>query len=158
MVLCSNNNNTALIYSQTWSKDHLLIKTAFYFYAIEHAYKEHLYIIPHFIGPWGGLYIQVSLYLYSDNADCDNLARSGKAYLDGVYTLRVGHHDPFPAFCNMTSEGWTVIQQRAVGSEDFNRSWNDYKHGFGSLGESSDFWMGLQRIYWLTNQRSYVVH
>ncbi|XP_062592555.1 fibrinogen C domain-containing protein 1-like [Saccostrea cucullata] len=36
---------------------------------------------------------------------------------------------------------WTVIQRRRSGSINFNRTWADYKGGFGNLGDS--FWIGL---------------
>ncbi|KAG8170996.1 hypothetical protein JTE90_012563, partial [Oedothorax gibbosus] len=37
--------------------------------------------------------------------------------------------------------------------EDFNRNWQDYKHGFGSL--ERDFWLGNDNIFALTNQGNY---
>lgn len=48
---------------------------------------------------------------------------------------------------------WTVIQSRGAhyhsfGIEDFNRTWNDYKNGFGNL--NGDFWFGNDYIHRLT--------
>ncbi|XP_072381013.1 microfibril-associated glycoprotein 4-like [Diabrotica undecimpunctata] len=44
--------------------------------------------------------------------------------------------------------GWTHVQKRFDGSEDFYRNWKDYKFGFGNL--KGEFWIGLEQIYTLT--------
>lgn len=54
------------------------------------------------------------------------------------------------------SPGWTVIQRRGDfgGPENFNRSWADYKHGFGALDK--EFWYGNDFIHQLTNEEGQV--
>lgn len=55
------------------------------------------------------------------------------------------------AKCDMETAGggWTVIQNRHDGSLDFNRTWQEYREGFGSpLGEH---WLGNAALYALTS-------
>lgn len=51
--------------------------------------------------------------------------------------------------------GWTVIMRRADGTEYFNRTWNEYKHGFGSLDRN--FWLGNALIHRLTETQHEVL-
>ena len=46
-----------------------------------------------------------------------------------------------------------VIQRREDGSVNFNRSWYDYKRGFGYIG--GEFWLGNDILHDITNQKSY---
>ncbi|KFB48596.1 AGAP012000-PA-like protein [Anopheles sinensis] len=44
--------------------------------------------------------------------------------------------------------GWILFQRRFDGSIDFNRSWSEYRNGFGDLVQG-EFWLGLQKLYML---------
>ncbi|KAI8515366.1 hypothetical protein Bbelb_061790 [Branchiostoma belcheri] len=86
--------------------------------------------------------------------DCDELFKAGYGS-SGVYTIQpVASRDPFQVYCEMTGRaGWTVIQKRFDGSVNFGQDWEGYKNGFGDLG--GEFWLGNDKIYQITNVRSY---
>ena len=47
-----------------------------------------------------------------------------------------------------TSPGvWTVFQRRVDATVDFNRTWAEYREGFGDLAGS--FWLGLEKLHQL---------
>ena len=50
------------------------------------------------------------------------------------------------AVCDVTTDGqlWAVIQSRAVGDVLFNRTYSDYRNGFGDV--TGDYWIGLDAI------------
>ncbi|XP_016306536.1 uncharacterized protein LOC107661460 [Sinocyclocheilus anshuiensis] len=60
----------------------------------------------------------------------------------------------FPVFCDMESSGggWTLIQHRFDGSTSFNRTWDEYKNGFGKL--IGEFWLGNDKIHLLTKAKN----
>ncbi|XP_066277109.1 fibrinogen-like protein 1 [Branchiostoma lanceolatum] len=61
---------------------------------------------------------------------------------------------PFYVYCHMDGEeGWTVIQRREDGSENFNRTWADYKQGFGNPWR--EYWIGNDRLHVLTTHARY---
>ncbi|XP_042272985.1 angiopoietin-related protein 4-like [Thunnus maccoyii] len=87
--------------------------------------------------------------------DCHDLFVRGQR-ASGVYTVQPENSQPFSVLCDMTSEGgWTVIQKRLDGSQNFNQLWESYKKGFGSL--SGEFWLGLENIHSLSKQGQYLL-
>ncbi|XP_068612222.1 fibrinogen alpha chain-like [Brachionichthys hirsutus] len=50
--------------------------------------------------------------------------------------------------------GWLLVQQRENGTVSFNRSWAEYRDGFGSVDANGkgEFWLGNRNFHLLTNQ------
>ena len=72
--------------------------------------------------------------------------------MSAIYLIKPDQQQPFQVYCNMDTlkkRGWTVIQRRRNGSQDFNLPWENYVEGFGNL--EGDFWLGLEKIYRLTS-------
>ncbi|XP_053685786.1 microfibril-associated glycoprotein 4-like [Sabethes cyaneus] len=72
----------------------------------------------------------------------------------GIYTIAPSSGiAPFQVYCEQERyDGhWLLFQNRQDGSTSFNRSWNDYKLGFGSL--QREFWLGLEKLHHITNDR-----
>ncbi|KAK2138581.1 hypothetical protein LSH36_2775g00000 [Paralvinella palmiformis] len=68
--------------------------------------------------------------------------------LSGIYNTGFENRD---IVCEMEVDGggWTVIMRRKDGSVDFNKDWENYKQGFGSL--EGEFWAGNEFIHKMTN-------
>lgn len=81
-----------------------------------------------------------------------------EARKNGVYRVTPDpRNGTFEVFCDMESfgGGWTVIQQRLDGSVSFNRTWAEYKKGFGNL--RSEFWLGNDHIHLMTKAKDMVL-
>ncbi|KTF83263.1 hypothetical protein cypCar_00035020, partial [Cyprinus carpio] len=78
-----------------------------------------------------------------------------KSQRNGVYRVTPQPKSSmFPVFCDMESSGggWTLIQHRFDGSTSFNRTWDEYKNGFGKL--IGEFWLGNDKIHLLTKAKN----
>uniref|UniRef100_A0A6P7F827 Angiopoietin-4-like n=1 Tax=Diabrotica virgifera virgifera TaxID=50390 RepID=A0A6P7F827_DIAVI len=83
-------------------------------------------------------------------SSCKEILKSGKNKSD-VYIIKPKTSTkPFAVLCDMETRGggWTHIQKRFDGSQDFYLPWRDYKFGFGDL--KGEFWIGLESIYHMT--------
>ncbi|KAJ4924994.1 hypothetical protein JOQ06_003941 [Pogonophryne albipinna] len=81
-----------------------------------------------------------------------------EARKNGVYSVTLDpRNGSIDVFCDMESYGggWTVIQQRLDGSVSFNRTWADYKKGFGNL--RGEFWLGNDHIHSMTKAKDMVL-
>ena len=65
----------------------------------------------------------------------------------GKYEIKPFLNVTKTVYCDQDTEGggWTVFLQNAYGSITFNKKWNYYKDGFGTL--EKDFWLGNEFMY-----------
>ncbi|XP_057693766.1 titin-like [Corythoichthys intestinalis] len=89
--------------------------------------------------------------------DCsDHLVRRGVTK-SGIYQVTPDLHagGSFPVLCDMEVQGggWTLLQLRKDGGVSFNRTWAEYRSGFGELLKGGEFWLGNQHIHLLTRSR-----
>ena len=70
---------------------------------------------------------------------------------DGIYTIVI-KNDTQRILCDMSIHGggWTVFQRRFDGSLSFDRTWHDYKHGFGDP-TTGEYWSGNEFIHQMAN-------
>ncbi|XP_064115263.1 techylectin-5A-like [Macrobrachium nipponense] len=96
--------------------------------------------------------------------DCTDLLIAGvtESGIYQIYPFVCSCSSPIYVYCDMETDGggWTVIlnrQPQAFGVNsrqlNFNRSWEEYKHGFGSVSE--EYYLGNEFIHRLTNSRAY---
>ncbi|XP_074536235.1 angiopoietin-4 [Halichoeres trimaculatus] len=87
--------------------------------------------------------------------DCADVYKAGHL-ISGLYHVYISNRtEPVQVFCDMETAGggWTVFQRRFNGSVDFQRSWREYKMGFGDvLGEH---WLGNEALYLMSSQGLY---
>ncbi|XP_076601772.1 angiopoietin-4 [Chaetodon auriga] len=87
--------------------------------------------------------------------DCADAYKAGHS-VSGLYHIYIGNRsEPVQVYCDMETGGggWTVFQRRFNGSVDFQRSWREYKMGFGDvLGEH---WLGNEALHLLTSPGQY---
>lgn len=99
--------------------------------------------------------------------DCSDIHWNQLEAPSGVYQTypTLDLKAPVTAYCDMGSTGaketggWTVVLRRQNTSwdlEDFNRSWVEYREGFGRPGEG-EWWFGLAPLHALTYRQPFEV-
>ncbi|XP_010010407.1 PREDICTED: fibrinogen alpha chain [Nestor notabilis] len=92
----------------------------------------------------------------STGKDCDDIRQKHTfGAKSGIFKIKpAGSNKVLSVYCDQetTLGGWLLIQQRMDGSVNFNRTWQDYKRGFGSVDGKGqgEFWLGNENIHLLT--------
>ncbi|KAM6218730.1 angiopoietin-related protein 3 [Rhynchocyon petersi] len=87
--------------------------------------------------------------------DCTTIYKRGD-HTSGIYAIRPSSSQVFNVYCEVKSgSSWTLIQHRKDGSQNFNKTWENYKYGFGRL--DGEFWLGLEKMYSIVKQSNYIL-
>ena len=84
--------------------------------------------------------------IYSVGLSCHDIQATQGATKSGVYLIHPPNiaQGPWKVYCDLQTEGggWMVFQVRddVLPKENFMRSWEDYKVGFGDFDR--EFWLG----------------
>ncbi|XP_062902329.1 fibrinogen alpha chain isoform X2 [Mobula hypostoma] len=94
--------------------------------------------------------------------DCDDIMQKhAKGHEDGLFKIKpTGCPDILTVYCDQSTGvgGWMLVQQRMDESENFNRSWDEYKRGFGSLDDQGkgNIWLGNDMLHLLTQKETFL--
>jgi len=59
--------------------------------------------------------------------------------------------NPAVAVPLLTINGWILMQRKVTGgSVTFRQNWAEYRDGFGSAAGNDNYWLGLEKVYRLT--------
>ncbi|XP_044039858.1 fibrinogen alpha chain-like isoform X3 [Siniperca chuatsi] len=82
-----------------------------------------------------------------------------KGETNGLFKIKPGGTDSIEVvevYCQQEGMmgGWLLVQQRESGALSFNRTWAEYRNGFGLVDAKGkgEFWLGNQNLHLLTNQ------
>ncbi|XP_061785629.1 fibrinogen-like protein 1 [Nerophis lumbriciformis] len=97
--------------------------------------------------------------LQAQHQDCSQIYTSGLKS-SGYYNIHPhGSTAAVRVFCDMSDGGgWTVVQRRINGAENFTRSWVEYKSGFGNMAaDLGEFWLGNDNLHDITAHGNYTL-
>ena len=75
--------------------------------------------------------------------ECLDIFKRGVSQ-DGVYKIYPNSTEGIQVYCEMGKGGWTRIMNRIDNGTAFDRSWNDFKIGFGDINDNH--WLGFNSI------------
>ncbi|XP_015273424.1 PREDICTED: fibrinogen-like protein 1-like protein [Gekko japonicus] len=110
----------------------------------------------HMLSP-GGYTRLININTKDYPRDCSEIfQQSEQSSRDGIYIIQPAK-EPIGVYCDMQDGGWTVIQHITANSTvDFDRTWQDYKYGFGFLNDN--YWLGNEYMHQLTSSsRPYIL-
>ncbi|KAG7255405.1 hypothetical protein CRUP_035713 [Coryphaenoides rupestris] len=92
--------------------------------------------------------------------DCaDILQHHTRGEVSGVFEVHLGQGPDtrvVQVYCDQSGfmGGWLLVQQRESGQLNFNRSWVEYRQGFGSVDAQGqgELWLGNRQLHLLTNR------
>lgn len=95
--------------------------------------------------------------LFTDCVEANQKHLKGET--NGLFKIKPGGADStqvVEVYCQQEGVmgGWLLVQQRESGALSFNRSWADYRGGFGSVDAQGkgEFWLGNENLHLLTSQ------
>nr|XP_034322238.1 fibrinogen-like protein A [Crassostrea gigas] len=78
----------------------------------------------------------------------------------GLYVIDLfgGRVQLVTVYCDMETDngGWTAIQRRLSGTMNFNKTWTEFKNGFGDPANA--YWIGNDVIHHLTNRQPHFMY
>nr|XP_034322235.1 fibrinogen-like protein A isoform X2 [Crassostrea gigas] len=98
-------------------------------------------------------------YLINPPPDCQGVMKSGET-TSGLYVIDPlgGRQRLVTVYCDMEIDngGWTAIQRRLSGTMNFNKTWTEFKNGFGDPANA--YWIGNDVIYHQTNRQPHFLY
>lgn len=79
----------------------------------------------------------------------------------GLFKIKLaGSEEVVEVYCDQDTEmgGWALVQQRENGSVSFNRTWKEYRNGFGQVDQQGkgEVWIGNTFLHLLTQKDSFL--
>jgi hypothetical protein len=89
-------------------------------------------------------------------SSCKDILDRGSSTGDGTYWIRPAGGSAVEAYCDMANGGWTLLARndQTTTFTNFNKSWAEYKAGFGTVATKGRGWIGNDTIHYLTNAGS----